>query len=132
MVRFPFGLIAALGTLAAVGTLASLMNADTAGRPAVRSFGGEGAATVSRYAVSNVSYTVTGLKPRRIRAVRFSLTATDGCPAASTCDPATVRAALTGMSGFVVCSGGPQTWTCDFPGGIAAQQHTQLRIIAVQ
>ena len=83
---------------------------------------GDGAGTISGYAVSNVAYTLNASNPQQLDKVEFDLDA-----AASTVK---VRLQTTG-SWYDCTNTSGNHWSCDTPGQ-GVQPANELRVVAVQ
>jgi hypothetical protein len=68
---------------------------------------GQGSGTISGYNVTNIHYTLDTNDPSNITGVTFSL-----APNTAT----TVKAKITGMANWAVCTGGTSPWACPVTG----------------
>ena len=80
---------------------------------------GQGSGTISGYNVTNIHYTLDTNDPSKITGVTFSL-----APNTAT----TVKAKITGMAGWAVCTGGTSPWSCAVSGD--AQAAVNLEVAA--
>jgi hypothetical protein len=92
---------------------------------------GDGAATVSGYTVTGVTYTLNTADPSKIDAVKFDIAPTAGAAA-----PTTVKIQLITSGTWFGCTVGtpapPKTpWTCSVT-AVTASAANNLRIVAAQ
>ncbi len=83
---------------------------------------GNGAGTISGYAVSNVSYTLSTTDPSKIDKVGFVLDAAAGSVQAKVDSTATTYTSCTNPSG--------NTWDCDFATDVNVADADELRVVA--
>ncbi len=98
------------------------------------SYAGDGTGSVDGYFVKDITYTLDTADPSKIASVQFTLYQD---VAGTTLATATeVYAGLSDGGGTWTwsnqCTGGPSTWTCNFPGGVPVGPVTQLRVVAAQ
>lgn len=88
---------------------------------------GDGAATVSGYNTSAITYALNSSNPANIDSVSFTLT-----PQAATGAPTSVKVKLiSGGSTWFTCTASASTWTCP-TSSTSASSVDELRIVAAQ
>jgi hypothetical protein len=116
-----------IATLALAATFSSAAYGFAAGNTLQESGAGDGAATISGYTTSNITYVLNSTNPANLDSVSFKLTATAGAPA-----PITVKAKLVSSSStWFACTAAADTWTCPLT-GVTAQAANELRVVAAQ
>ncbi|HEX5582218.1 hypothetical protein [Gaiella sp.] len=100
-----------LGTTAFAYAASITFNGGTAGAA------GQGSGTISGYVVSDVHYTLDDNDPSNITGVVFSLN-----PDTAT----TVKAKITGMADWAVCTGGASPWSCPVTGDAAGAENLEV------
>ena len=119
-----YGTRKALGVILVVGLVAAGTYAFTATNTVAASKAGDGAAAITGYNVTNVTYTQNPVDPTLLATYTFTLDA-----AASSVDAKVVSGQLT----YDNCVGGLlNSWTCTPPAGTTVQSLDNLRVIAVQ
>jgi hypothetical protein len=113
-----------LGLVLVIGVVAAASYAFTATNTVAASKAGDGAAAITGYNVTGVTYTQNPLDPTLLATYTFTL---DG--AAGSVKARTVSTQL----GYDTCVGGLlNSWTCTPPAGTTVQSLDNLRVIAVQ
>ena len=120
---FRFRFFAALLPVLAMSAVAF---AFAAANTVPESGAGDGSATISGYAVTNVSYTLNATNPANIDSVAFEVN-----PIAGASAPTTVKARLVTDGTWYACSGGPVNWTCNVT-GVTALAANNLQVVAAQ
>jgi hypothetical protein len=141
MKRSPLVITAALGLAIAGGS------AFTASNTVAATSAGQGAQTITGFAVSSVEYTrgaVNASTEDEVATARFRLTAAVPANGAATFARARLRGANTAAAtNYVACAvdagatttlatQGANIWNCTFPAGVKAVDVDSLQVVAVQ